>query len=274
MRKLFKKTMALILTSAMAITGAVSIAPGAVKTAKAVTTYNAYSSFQIWNTFAARDICVEPKQGLNEGKDYTVRNVGKTGNHVTYNYLKQYLIFNGDAKQYVVDGGFKDAKIDKDGTYTLEINNLDAELLPYINAKKGDKAKDGTAFDEDTKWSMLAISTDIPTSQKKVTCTNVKVYFDNETTPFATLAKAPYNTDEGDASVSGKNGHAYAFYIFDTYYENHGTKGVLDNTKAQYIRFPKKSMRIEFTISGINYSGGKVAVENGLMQGQTFVSGD
>ena len=64
MRKLFKKTMALILTSAMAITGAVSFTPEATKTAKAAATYNAYSSFQIWNTFAARDICVEPKQGV------------------------------------------------------------------------------------------------------------------------------------------------------------------------------------------------------------------
>lgn len=277
MRKLFKKTMALILTSAMAITGAVSFAPETTKTAKAATTFNAYSSFQIWNTFAARDICVHPTQGLNEGKDYTIKEVGKSKN-VTYNYLKQFLVFNGDAKQNVVDGGFTDAKIDKNGTYTLEIANFNTTDMPLINAKKGDKVKDSdgkeSEITEDTRWSMLGISTDIPTSTKGVTCTNVKVYLDDETTPFATLAKAPHNTDEGDAKYSGKNGHAYAFYIFDTYWENHGTKGVLDNTKAQYIRFPKKSMKIEFTINNVNFGAKPPATNNGLMEGQTFVSGD
>lgn len=282
MRKLFKKTMALVLSSAMAITGAVSFAPNAVKTAKAAVTYNAYTCFQINNTWAARDICVQPKQGLNGGKDYVVKKVGDDTYNPTYNYLKQYLVFNAlaDKKDRVVDAGIKDAKIDKNGTYVMEFTNFDTSKLPLINAKKGDKVKDPstgetTEITEDTKWNMLAISTDIPTSTKGVTCTNVKVYFDDETTPFATLAKAPHNIQNGDAKWSGNNGYAYAFYIFDTYGEEHGTKSALKNDDAKYKRFPKKSMKIEFTINGIDFKNAKkVVVEEGLMEGQKLTSGD
>ena len=59
----------------------------------------------------------------------------------------------------------------------------------------------------------------------------MKVYFDGEATPFAQLANAPINQEN-------TNGKSCGFYIFDTYSDNHGTKGVLDCTDKKYIRFP------------------------------------
>ena len=270
MRKLFKKTMALLLTSAMAITGAVSFAPDNAKTAKAANAvYNAYTAFQVWNTFAARESWVDSKQGLNGGETYIIKKVGNTKN-VSYNYLKQILVFNGDAKEPVIDAGIKDAKLDQNGTYVMEMTNLPLTSLPLINAKKGDKDSEGNTITEDTRWNMLHISTDIPVTMKNVKCTNVKVYFDDETTPFAELANAPYNTE------TETTGNAYDFFIFDSYWENHETKGVLNNEDAKYKKFPSKSMKIEFTISGVDFGAEKkdIAVDEGLQAGQTFSSGD
>lgn len=253
MRKLFKKTMAVVLASAMAITGAVTIAPNSTKaTAAESPVYNAYMAFQVPDAWASRANWADGSQGLNGGVDYPIKDVG--GESVTYNYLKQILVYNSDAKEHVINAGITDAKIDKNGTYTLEMTNAPLATLAGITDK--------------TQWNMLSICTDVPVTETAVKCTNVKVYLDGESTPFATLANAPYNQQK-----STNNG-VLDFFIFDNYKENHKTTSCLDS--AKYVRLPKKSIKIEFTISGINFNKEKqsVVVENGLMAGQSFKSGD
>lgn len=258
MAKLFKKTMALILGLAVTVTSPLIPAPGSIKTAEAADTiYNAYTAFEIPGPWAGRSGWFDSKQGLNNGQTYKIKEVGNFKD-VNYNYLTQYTVFSEDATIPVHDAGIKDAKMNKNGTYTLEMADLSSmPKLPHIK-------------DEEAKWNMLWISTDIPITEKNVTCTDVKVYFDDEATPFATLANAPANQQ---GSTRGK---CYGFYIFDTYSANHGTTGVLDCTDKKYIRFPQKSMKITFTISGVNFDAPKkeVPVHNGLMEGQTFTSGD
>jgi len=254
MKTLCKKTIAIALAWAIAMAGALSAAPGSVKTAKAAdTVYKAYTAFEIPGPWAGRAGWFDSKQGLNGGQTYKIKSIGKFKN-VDYNYLTQYTVFSDEAEKVVHDAGIKDATMNKNGTYTLEMTDLSSfPTLPNINS-------------EEAKWNMLYISTDIPISEKNVKCTDVKVYFDGETTPFAELANAPINQQ------GSTNGKSCGFYIFDTYSDNHGTKGVLDCTAKKYIRFPKKSMKIEYTISGVNFEAPKkdVPVYNGLMEGQTF----
>lgn len=287
MRKLFKKSMALVLTSAMAITGAVSVAPQSQKTAKAadsVATYNAYTVFQTDKIFAYRNQWTDGTSGgLDGGKgkgvDYQLKNDAKE--KITFNYLKNWVL-NGYSEQkedgtdgkelwkfQAVDGQIKDAKIDHEGDYEISIGNMplaDKVEQAAKNRKEVDKDKY-----EDEKWSMLVISTDIPFDNKTVKCTNIKVYLDDETKPFAELAEAPRNTEK-KTSYGASN-----FEIFSSYAEEHGTKGkVLDNTKAEYKRFPKKSMRITFHISGVDFSVPKkeIPVVNGIAENATFTSGN
>ncbi len=265
MRKLFKKSMALVLTSAMAITGAVSFAPQSQETVKAAEkpVYSAYTAFQVGGSWASRANWANSKAGLNGGKDYQVEVNDKK---VTYNYLKHILVNNADAKEPVVDAGIKDAdnKITDNGTYTMEMTNLPLADFPGMTSK------------DNPKWNMLSICTDIPITETKVKCTDIKVYLDGSTTPFATLANAPYN-HESDKSSEGYHNGVLDFFIFDSYSGGaHGTKGVLDGEDAKYKKFPKKSLKIEFTISGIDFGKEKVEipVANGLMEGQTFTAGD
>ncbi len=258
MRKLCRKAMALFLGLTVAITGGLIPTPNNVKTAKAANTvYNAYTAFEIPGPWAGRAGWFDSAQGLNNGQTYKIKKIGKFKN-IDYNYLTQYTVFSDDAKIPVHNAGIKDVKMNENGTYTLEMTDLSSfPTLPHIK-------------DEEAKWNMLYISTDIPISEKNVKCTNVSVYFDDETTPFATLANAPINQQ------GSTNGKSCGFYIFDTYSDNHGTKGVLDSTDKKYIRFPQKSMKITFTISGVNFEAPKkeVPVHNGLMEGQTFTFGD
>lgn len=251
MKKLFRKSMALVLSSVMAITGAASFAPRSQETAKAAEkpVYNAYTAFEISDSWAARKNWADSTAGLNEGKDYQLE--GKN-----FNYLKNIFVHNADAKEPVIDAGIKDAQITDNGTYTLEMTNLPAASFEGMT--------------EDAMWNMLDICTDIPITEKNVKCTNVKIYFDGETTPFATLANAPYNQQ------SATNHGVLDFFIFDTYASNHKTTSALDCKDAKYKRFPKKSMKIEFTISGIDFNKQKVEVPvaNGLMVSQTFTAGD
>lgn len=266
MKKLFKKSMALVLTSAMAITGAVSFAPQSQKTAKAadsVATYNAYTVFQTDQIWAFRNQWTDGSSGgLDGGKgpgvDYTMK-VGEE--KMTYNYLKQWGISGGDGAggkeiaPQLVNGDIKDAKMTQEGDYEISIGNI--PLADKVN--------------KDEKWSMMVISTDIPFDNKTVKCTNAKVYFDDEKTPFAELADVPRNTEK-KTSYGASN-----FEIFSSYAEEHGTKGkVLNNDDAKYKRFPKKSMRITFHISGVDFGAPKqtIAVPNGLAEGATFTSGD
>lgn len=260
MRKLFKKSMAVILTTAMAITGAVSIAPGSIKTAEAAdagAVYNAYTVFQTNQIWAYRNQWTDGKQGGLDGGNGP--GVDYTYNKMNYNYLKNWVISggegaNGKVDAAVVDGDIKDAKMDKEGDYEISINNI--------------PLADKVAADE--QWSLLVISTDIPVTNTTVKCTNVEVYLDDETTPFAKLAEAPRNTQ------ANTNKGASNFEIFSSYAVDHGTEGkVLDNTKAEYKRFPKKSMRIKFHISGVDFGKQEVVVsENGPAEGQTFTAGD
>ncbi len=267
MRKLFKKSMALVLTSAMAITGAVSFAPQSQKTAKAadsVATYNAYTVFQTDQIWAFRNQWTDgEKGGLDGGKgpgvdyDYDFESAGKK----KYNYLKEWLISGGESasgkeiESQVVNGDIKDAKMTKEGDYEISINNL--------------PLADKVAKNE--KWSLLVISTDIPFENKTVKCTNAKVYFDDETTPFAELAEVPRCTEKATAKGASN------FEIFSSYAVMHGVRGkVLDNTDPKYQRFPKKSMRITFHLSGVDFNAPKqeVAAPNGIAEGATFTSGD
>ncbi len=258
MVKIFKKTMALILGLAVTATGVLFPAPGNIRTAEAAdTVYNAYTAFEIPGPWAGRAGWFDSEKGLNNGQTYKIKEIGKFKN-IDYNYLTQYTVFSDDAEAPVHNAGIKDVKMDKNGTYTLEMTDLSSfPKLPHIK-------------DAEAKWNMLYISTDIPISEKNVKCTNVKVYFDDEATPFATLANAPVNQQ------GSTNGKSYGFYIFDNYSTNHGTKGVLDSSDKKYIRFPQKNMKITFTISGVNFDAPKkeVPVQNGLMEGQCFASGD
>ena len=269
MRKLFKKSMALVLTSAMAITGAVSYAPQSQKTAKAadsVATYNAYTVFQTDKIYAYRNQWTDGTGGgLNGGKGdgvtYELKN-DDTGEKVSFNYLKNWVLnsYTDDNnkelwKYQAVDGDIKDAQMNKEGDYEISINNL----------ALADKVI------KDEKWSLLVISTDIPLSNKTVKCTNAKVYLDDETTPFAELAEVPRNVEESTSKGASN------FEIFSSYAKEHGTVGkVLNNELSKYKRFPKKKLRITFHISGVDFGAPKqeIPVPNGIAEGSTFTSGD
>lgn len=274
MRKLFKKSMALVLTSAMAITGAVSFAPESAKTVKAAdepAVYNAYTVFQTDQIWAFRNQWTDGTSGgldggKGKGEDYSLKfGTGSDAVKITYNYLKNWAISGGtgaggkEIDPQVIDGDIKDAKMDHEGDYEISINNLPL----------ADKVSDNA--DTKEKWSMLVISTDVPFTNTTVKCTNAKVYFDDETTPFAELADVPRNTEKSTCYGASN------FEIFSSYGTEHGTAGkVLDNTKAEYMRFPKKSMRITFHLSGVNFNAPKeeITVENGLAENATFTDGD
>ena len=268
MKRLFKKSMALVLTSAMAITGAVSFAPQSQKTAKAadsVATYNAYFVFQTSGIFAYRNQWTDGTSGgLDGGKGpgatYELKNDAKE--KIQFNYLKNWVL-NGYTdendkelfKFQAIDGNIKDAKMTKEGDYEISIGNM----------ALADKVI------KDEMWNQLVISTDIPFDNKTVKCTNVKVYLDDETTPFAEMAEAPRNTEKKTCYGASN------FEIFQSWSAEHGTKGkVLDNTLAKYKRFPKKSMRITFHISGVDFGAPKpvISVPNGIAEGSSFTSGD
>ena len=268
MKKLLKKSMALVLTSAMAITGAVSFAPQSQKTAKAadsVATYNAYFVFQTSGIFAYRNQWTDGTSGgLDGGKGpgatYELKNDVKE--KIQFNYLKNWVL-NGYTdendkelfKFQAIDGNIKDAKMTKEGDYEISIGNM----------ALADKVI------KDEMWNQLVISTDIPFDNKTVKCTNVKVYLDDETTPFAEMAEAPRNTEKKTCYGASN------FEIFQSWSAEHGTKGkVLDNTLAKYKRFPKKSMRITFHISGVDFGAPKpvISVPNGIAEGSSFTSGD
>lgn len=262
MRNLWKKTIAAALACSMAITGIICLT-GNNKTVafaeEAATEYHAYTSFQIGNIWTYRDSWASSKQGLDggngPGNDYTLTLSKKKKG--TYNYLKQYIVSDGVDGTYFFDGGIKDAAISQNGTYVLEMNDLSVfPKIPKIN-------------EDATKWNELYINTDIPAAETSVKCTNVKVYFDDETTPFAEIADAPINKESTNLGVAN-------FYIFDTYKDTHKTTGVLDCEDAKYKRFPTKNMKIEFTISGLNFSEPKknVVVDKGLAESATFTDGD
>lgn len=257
MRKLFKSVISMALAAAMVVTtgavnapakAAVNPVDGAQKMAEA-TSYNAYTAFQIGGYWVSRASWNDSAAGRNDVRETGDKFVNEdNGKSYDYDYSKEFLAFNGD-DQTVNDGGIKDAVMTQNGTYTMEMTKLNVNN--FTNAG-------------DALWNMLHISTDIPMTVANVKCTDVKVYLDGSTTPYATLAEAKPNLQKST------NLGCYDFFIFDGYSGNHGTKGVLDNKK--FTKFPTKGLKIEFTISGVNFSAPKqsVALPNGLVAGQKF----
>lgn len=258
MRKFMKQASSGILAAAMVLTAA-GIAPtaGSVQTAKAAdalaegTTYNGYVAFQLGGSWASRAEWNNKEAGRDDVRTsatVTVNDVQKA-----YKYASQYIVNCADDKTVIYDGQIKDAVMGANQEYSVEIGNFPSTTFGGASTNT---------------WNMLHISTDIPLTVKGVTCTNIKVYFDGETTPYITLAQAPYNTQKST------NGDCYDFFITDTYASTHGTKTAYDCKKM--TRFPTKSLKVEYTLGGVNFAELKVEIPvlAGPMAGAKVESGD
>ena len=149
------------------------------------------------------------------------------------------------------------------GEWTAEITNLDTTQYKVVG---------------DSYYDVLHISTDIPLTMKNVKCTNVKVSVDDK--QILELKEAFPNTQASDAQGSGNKGY-YDFMIIDNYADSHGVEGKalrpIDKTtgklNTEINAMPAKSLKITFTISGVDFVTAKkeVVVDNGPTVGSTFV---
>lgn len=244
MRKQFKTATAMALAAAMIVTAVPAGVANAATTEKASTvSYNGYVTFQLGGYWVSRANWNDLSTGRDDVRSSKQITVGD--NKVDYSYATQYIDNNNNK---VIDGQIKDAVMTDNGEYTVEVGNF--PLSSFTNAG-GDQ------------WNMLAISTDIPLTVKNITCTDVKVYFDGADKPTYTLAKAPHNQE------AKTNFGCYAFYIFDAYYGNHKTKGVIDSEKNK--TYPKKSMKITYKLNGMKFDKKvSVATATGKFAGQSF----
>lgn len=273
MSKTMKKVLALIVAVAVAITvayvPAVKTETTATKVASAavnasgqtIVPYNAYIGFQLGGYWVARDEWTSATRGLDATK------VDGTG--AAYNYKKQFISNDGNksnnfktGSNIPVDGGFIEPEIVDNGEQVIQMTKFN--INDYKDTDEG-------------CWNSLFISTSIPLTMKGVTCTNVKLYLDDATTPWVTIKNASYNQE------STTNGGCYQFYIFDTSRDNHkttyakATKTAAGAILKTYQKFPTKNLKIEYTLSGVNFSAAAynpVARFTGANEGEKFNLGD
>ena len=155
----------------------------------------------------------------------------------------------GDARVHS-EATIKDAAMTTNGEWTAEITNLDTTQYKVVG---------------DSYYDVLHISTDIPLTMKNVKCTNVKVSVDDK--QILELKEAFPNTQASDAQGSGNKGY-YDFMIIDNYADSHGVEGKalrpIDKTtgklNTEINAMPAKSLKITFTISGVDFVTAKKEV--------------
>lgn len=165
-----------------------------------------------------------------------------------------------NAEQYLEKVSISDSVVKENGSYEAVIDGFDATLWEDMG---------------NAAWNMLFLSTDIPLTMKGVTCKDMTVYIDDK--ELVHLDKAPHNTE------ASTNKGVYQFYAFDTYGETHGTTkgGAVQPLKngtpvKKYAVFPKKSIRITYTIEGVDFDAGtkKPAQPAGPVVGKSFSGQD
>ena len=114
------------------------------------------------------------------------------------------------------DASMTNAKIDKDGTYTVTVDNLD--------------------FSKQTSINMAYVITDIPAAMKGVEFTNVKYSVDGEV--VATQDKAVQKYDQKD----------YYMLMSVCTYNNPSNKV----NEALSTKLPSKSLSITFDVKGVD----------------------
>lgn len=294
MRKNLTKAISTTLAAAMVVTagGFAGVANTNGSTAKAAdptasatatatpaatpaTSYMAYTAFSMAGPWIYRSEWTNDKSGLTVKEFYDSKN-SKWGRSA-FDYTKNYLANNltkaqetmglrgqarGDARVHS-EATIKDAAMTTNGEWTAEITNLDTTQYKVVG---------------DSYYDVLHISTDIPLTMKNVKCTNVKVSVDDK--QILTLKEAFPNTQASDAQGSGNKGY-YDFMIIDNYADSHGVEGKalrpIDKTtgklNTEINAMPAKSLKITFTISGVDFVTAKkeVVVDNGPTVGSTFV---
>lgn len=241
------------------------------------TSYMAYTAFSMSGPWIYRSEWTNEKSGLTVKEFYDEKNSlwGKSKFDYTKNYIANNLTIaqeaagtfkrgqaRGDARIHS-EATINDSAMTQNGEQSIEITNLDTSQ--YKN--------DGDAF-----YDVLHISTDIPMTMSNVKCTNVKVFVDDA--QILTLAEAPANQEKTNDQGSGNHGF-YDFMIIDNYASGHGVKGKAlspysdesSKTVNKAIAvLPKKSLKITFTISGVDFVSPKkeVVVDNGPTVGSVF----
>ncbi len=290
MRKNLTKAISTTLAAAMVVTagGFAGVANTNGSTAKAADTtasatatatpaasYMAYTAFSMAGPWIYRSEWTNDKSGLTV-KEFYDSEKSKWGRSA-FDYTKNYLANNltkaqetmglrgqarGDARVHS-EATIKDAAMTTNGEWTAEITNLDTTQYKVVG---------------DSYYDVLHISTDIPLTMKNVKCTNVKVSVDDK--QILELKEAFPNTQASDKQGSGNKGY-YDFMIIDNYADSHGVEGKvlrpIDKTtgklNTEINAMPAKSLKITFTISGVDFVTAKkeVVVDNGPTVGSTFV---
>lgn len=290
MRKNLTKAISTTLAAAMVVTagGFAGVANTNGSTAKAADTtasatatatpaasYMAYTAFSMAGPWIYRSEWTNDKSGLTV-KEFYDSEKSKWGRSA-FDYTKNYLANNltkaqetmglrgqarGDARVHS-EATIKDAAMTTNGEWTAEITNLDTTQYKVVG---------------DSYYDVLHISTDIPLTMKNVKCTNVRVSVDDK--QILELKEAFPNTQASDKQGSGNKG-CYDFMIIDNYADSHGVEGKalrpIDKTtgklNTEINAMPAKSLKITFTISGVDFVTAKkeVVVDNGPTVGSTFV---
>lgn len=274
MKKTMKKAIAFGLSLAMAVTmvnvpgkksadaaeaKAASVTKAATATSgDAVNPYNAFIAFQLQGYWVSRDEQTSEKRGL------TATTIDGKASWGKYDYRKQFVSNNGtitDKNKHAVDGGFEEPDIVSNGRQVMKMNSFDVSQFQNMG---------------DDVWGMLHISTTIPVEMKGVKCTDVDVYIDDADKPTFHVDEALNNQE----SATSK-GACYDFYIIDRYQEGHKTTTAINpcdkDGKAikDYQIYPKKNMRIEYTLSGVDFTKKIPTVTyTGVSSGLKFEAGD
>ena len=225
MRKQIKGILAAALSAAMVVS--LGSAAGVNKasaedtttdtTTEAKHTYNAILGFESAGDpdWAYRKFVENEDQGI-KSKDYDC--------------LTQYMATNTGKH----DASMTNAKIDKDGTYTVTVDNLD--------------------FSKQTSINMAYVITDIPAAMKGVEFTNVKYSVDGEV--VATQDKAVQKYDQKD----------YYMLMSVCTYNNPADKV----NEALSTKLPSKSLSITFDVKGVDFDKSYKAETVGLAKGKTI----
>lgn len=256
-------------------TASATATPTATPAATPATSYMAYTAFSMAGPWIYRSEWTSDKSGLTVKEFYDSKNSkwGKSAFDYTKNYIANNLTkaqealdlrgkARGDARIHS-EATIKDATMTANGEWTAEITNLDTTQYQTVG---------------DSYYDVLHISTDIPLTMKNVKCTNVKVSVDDK--QIFEVKEAVPNAQASDPQGSGNKGY-YDFMIIDNYADSHGIEGKvlrpIDKTTGKLNTainaMPAKSLKITFTISGVDFVTAKkeVVVDNGPTVGSTFV---
>ena len=152
-----------------------------------------------------------------------------------YNYLKQ-VAWNHGGKTIAKNVQITDATMTKnDVKYNVSIKGLNVKSI----SKKS------------TKFNMLFLSTEIPLSMKGVTVKNAVLKIDGKV-----IKKYKVVPNKADASKY------YQFMLADAYAPADGTKNAPYPSGKELKTLPKKSIEVEYVISGVDFNSRTVSVGN------------